>query len=155
MGLARKTSRKELSPTKRAHIWELYECGHNITAIAKHFREPRSTVSSLINRLKKQSVLDFASKPRPGGPKRTNNREDRALVRYAIANPRCSLKILTTLSKYSKKLGLNTVRNILKAYRKAKRVPRKKPWLRPENMTRQLTWTRVKKKRKRNWKTVY
>jgi len=127
MGRIRKTSRVELSPTKRAHIWERYECGHNITAVAKHFKEPRSTISSLINRLKNQASLDFHTKPRNGGRKRTTDREDRALVRYIVANPRCPLKLLATPSKSGKKLGLNTIRNILKAYGKSKRVPRKKP----------------------------
>ena len=43
---------------------------------------------------------------------------------------------------------------ILKAYGKAKRVPRKKLWLCSENVERRLSWTRVEKKRKRNWNTV-
>jgi len=154
MGRVRKTSRTELSPTKRSRIWERYECRYNVTAVAKHFKEPCSTVSSLIHRLKKQASLDFYTKPRQGGRKRTTDREDRALVRYAVANPRCSLKLLATLSKSGKKLGVNTVRKVLKAYGKAKRVPRKKPWLRPENKKRRLTWTRVEKRRKRNWNTV-
>jgi transposase len=42
----------------------------------------------------------------------------------------------------------------LKEHGKSKRVPRKKPWLRPENITKRLSWTRVEKKRKRNWRTV-
>jgi hypothetical protein len=46
------------------------------------------------------------------------------------------------------------VRNVLKAYSKAKRVPWKKPWLRDENRKRRLTWTRAKKKKKRNWDMV-
>jgi hypothetical protein len=76
------------------------------------------------------------------------------LVRYVVANPRVPLKVLATPSKSGKKLNRNTVRKILKAYGKAKRVPRKKPWLRGENMKRRLTWTRVKKKRKRNYNTM-
>jgi transposase len=107
-----------------------------------------------MNRLKLQPVLDFHSKSRPGGPKKTTDRDDRALVRYAEAHPRCSLKLLATPSKSSKRLGINTVRNVLKAYGKAKRVPRKKPWLKEENRKRQLTWIRAEKKRKRNWNTV-
>jgi len=56
--------------------------------------------------------------------------------------------------KSGKRLGINIVRNVLKVYGKTKRVPRKKPWLKPENRERRLTWTRVEKKRKRNWNTV-
>jgi hypothetical protein len=86
--------------------------------------------------------------------KKTTNRQDRALVRYADANPRCSLKLLATPSKSGVKLGRNTVRKILKVHGRSKRVPRKKPWLRGENRKRRLTWTRVKKKRKRDYNTV-
>ena len=111
-------------------------------------------MSSLIHRLKKQDTLDFYTKPRPAPPKKTTDRQDRALVRYAVANPRCSLQLLGTPSKSGVKLGRNTVRKILKEYGKSKRVPRKKPWLRPENKTKRLLWTRVEKKRKRNWRTV-
>jgi len=154
MGRVRKTTRRELSVEQRARIWERYEYGYNITAIAKHFKEPRSTVSSLINRLKKQASLDFKTKPRAPRRTRTNDRQDRALVRYATANPRVPLHVLATPSKSGLKLGKDTVRKILKVYGKAKRVPRKKPWLRGENRKRRLTWTRVEKKRKRNWNTV-
>jgi transposase len=154
MGLVHKTSRTELTPEQRARIWERYECGYTITAVAKHFNIPCSTVSSLINRLKKQASLDFHSKPRPRGCKKTTDCQDRALVRYAVANPKCSLKLLATPSKSGVKLGRNTVRVVLKAFGKAKRVPRKKPWLWPENQKKCLTWTRVEKKRKRNWNTV-
>ena len=111
-------------------------------------------MSSLINRLKKQDVLDFHTRPRPTPPKKTTNRQDRALVHYVVANPRCSLKLLATPSKSGVKLGRNTVRKILKEYGKSKRVPCKKPWLRLENITRRLSWTRVEKKKKRNWRTI-
>jgi hypothetical protein len=150
MGYVYKTSRRELSPETRAHIWERYECRHSVTAISKHFKVPRSTYSSLINRLKLQTTLDFYSKARSGVLKKTTKWHKRALVHYAVANPRCSIKLLGTPSKSGIKLGKNTVRVILKTHGKAKRVPRKKPWLYPENIKRRLSWTRVEKKRKRN-----
>jgi transposase len=151
MGYVRKTSRQELSPETRACIWERYECGHSVIAISKHFKVPRSTCSSLINRLKLQTTLNFHSKARSGVLKKTTKQHKRALVRYAIANPRCSIRLLGTPSKLGNKLGKNTVRAILKAHGKAKRVPRKKPWLHPENVKRRLSWTRVEKKRKVCW----
>jgi hypothetical protein len=104
-----------------------------------HFKVPRSTYSSLINRLKLQAILDFHSKPRPGVLKKTTERREQALVRYIVANPRCSIKLLGTPSKSGIKLGENTVRAILKAHGKAKRVPRKKPWLYLENIKRRLS----------------
>jgi transposase len=139
MGVARKTSRIELTPEQRARIWERYECGYTPTAIAKHFKVPRSTISSLINRLKKQALLNFYSLPRLGGRKKTNPCQDRALVRHAMTNPREPLTVLATPSKSGLKLSRNTVRKILKAHGKSKRVPRKKPWLSPENRKRRLT----------------
>jgi len=122
-----KISREELSLTLRARVWERYDCTKNVLAIALHFKQLYSTVSSLINRLKKQDKLDFYSKPRSGALKVTNDRQDRALVRYAVANLKCPFKLLATPSKSSVKLGRNTIRKILKEYRKSKRVPRKKP----------------------------
>ena len=77
------------------------------------------------------------------------------MVRHAITNPRCSLKLLATPSKSGLKLYRNTVRKILKEHGKYKRVLRKKPWLSEKNKKRRLTWIRVEKKRKRNWNTVY
>jgi hypothetical protein len=74
MGYVRKTSRVELSPTLRARIWERYDSTRNILAIAAYFEQQYSTMSSLINRLKKQDKLDFYSKLRPRAPKATNNR---------------------------------------------------------------------------------
>jgi transposase len=139
MGVVPKTSRRELTSEQRARIWERYQCGNSISAIAARFKRPYSTISSLINRLKKQASLDFRTKPRSGAPKKTTTRQDRALVRFANANPRVPLHALATPSKSGIKLGRNTVRKILKAYGKAKRVPRSKPWLRGENRKRRLT----------------
>jgi hypothetical protein len=137
---------------ERGRIWERYECGHLIIAVAKHFKRPRFTVSSIINRTKRENRSDFLTKPRHAPPKKTTDRVDWAFICYVIANLRCPLTILATPSKSGKKLGRNTIRKILKAYGKSKRVLRKKPWLRPENITKRLLWTRVEKKRKRNWK---
>ena len=154
IGVVRKTSRRVLSPTLRTRIWERYDCTKNVSVVAAHFKQHYSTMSSLINRLKKQDTLDFYTQPRPALPKKTTDRQDRALVRYEVANPRCSLMLLATPSKSSVKLGQNTIRKILKAYSKSKRVPRKKPLLRAENIIKRLSWTRVEKKKKRNWRTV-
>jgi transposase len=123
MGVARKTSCKELTLEEQSRIWERYECRHSIIAISKHFKVPCYTISSLINRLKLQALLDFYSKPRPKGYKKLNNRQERALVRYAVANLRVPLNVLATLSKSGKKLGINIVRKVLKAHSKAKQVP--------------------------------
>jgi transposase len=102
MGVARKTSCKELTLEEQSRIWERYECRHSIIAISKHFKVPCYTISSLINRLKLQALLDFYSKPRPKGYKKLNNRQERALVRYAVANLR---RIARQSKSHSKSLS--------------------------------------------------
>jgi len=120
----------------------------------RRFKRPCSTITSLLQRTKIQPVPTFKNKPRPGLKKKTNDRQDRALVRHANNNPREPLFALCIPSKSSKKLGRNTVRKVLKSYGKAKRKPCKKPWLRPENQTKRLAWSKDEKKGKRDWNTV-
>ena len=58
-------------------------------------------------------------------------------------------------SKLGYKLGRNTVSKILKAYGKAKRKPRKKPYLKPRHKYKRLIWYRQQKKTKRNYSKIY
>jgi hypothetical protein len=154
MVVKRKTSRRELSPEQRSEIWGRWSAGESIPSLIRRFKRPRSTITSLLQRTKIQPVPTFKNKPRPGPKKKTTNRQDRALVRHANNNPRETLFALCTPSKSGKKLGRNTVRKVLKSYGKAKRRPRKKPWLRPENQTKRLKWSKEEKKGKRDWDTV-
>ena len=124
-----KTSRKETSVVKRAQIWTRYLKGHLYISILYIKGVPYSTVRDIIYR---QVVLQDSSselKPRYSTKRKTTSRADRTLVRYAVQYPRETLYTLITPSKSIYQLSRNTVRKILKSYSKAKRRPRKKPYL--------------------------
>jgi hypothetical protein len=75
--------------------------------------------------------MTFTSKPRSGPLKKVTSRGAKALVRTALNEPRMSLKSLATPSKSGKRLNHHTVAILLKSFGKAKRRPRKKPFLTP------------------------
>jgi transposase len=154
MGRARKSDRTELTAAKRAKIWTRYCDGHGYTAISRLEKTPYSTVRSIVERTLKSGDTSFESKPRHGASKKTSDRDDRALVRHAIQNPKDTLYALATPSKSGHKLGRTTVRKILKAYGKAKRKPRKKPYLKPEHKYKRLIWCKQQKKAKRNYRMI-
>ena len=133
MGRVHKTSRKELSPLERAKIWGRYDNGETRNSLAVRFNRSYSTIASFIERCEKQDKPDFKSKPRYIPPKKTSDRDDRALLRHVNNNPKDSLKVLCTPSKSGHKLYTTTIRQILKSYGKAKRKPRRKPYLCPKN----------------------
>lgn len=56
----------------RIRIQERYKYEYNITIITKYFNKPCPTISSLINWLKKQVLLDFKTKSRAIYYTRTN-----------------------------------------------------------------------------------
>ncbi len=75
-----KTSRKELSPHKRALMQGMYMAGSPIPEIAKAFETSlqitRDTVTKALIRYKGQSAQ------RSGRPRKFNHVEERAIIRY-------------------------------------------------------------------------
>ena len=64
---------------------------------------------SIIKRKLVTDDFSFENKPRNGLFKKTSDRDDRALVRHAVANPKDTLFALATPSKSGHKLSHNTV----------------------------------------------
>ena len=118
MGQVLKTKRKELSPAHRAKIWTLHEEGYNPSEIHAKTGTPRSTINGVIARQILNPDPSFKSRPRSGQPKKISQRGTRALVRYAISEPRTTLKALSTPSKSGKQLHFHTVVTVLKSFRK-------------------------------------
>lgn len=154
MGRAPKSDRVELTPAKRAQIWTRYLDGHGFTTISRLEKTPYSTVRSIIERRLETGDTSFETRPGRGRSKKTSDRDDRALLRHANQHPRDTLHALATPSKSGHKLGRNTVRKILKAYGKAKRKPRKKPYLKLEHKNKRLIWCKQQKKTKRNYRKI-
>ena len=149
-----KTNRVELSPTKRAQIYTRYLDGRSVPEIVRLEKVKRETVRDIIQRGNKDGRKSFYTKPGRGRKKKTSNRDDRALVRAASKDIRATLFALSTPSKSTKKLGRNTVRKILKSAGKAKRRPRRKPFLKEEHKKARKEWCREQKKLGRDWHKV-
>jgi hypothetical protein len=145
MGRVPKTKRKELSPTHRAKIWTLHEEGYNPSEIHARTGTPRSTINGVIARQILNPDPSFESRPRSGQPKKISQRGTRALVRRAISEPRTTLKALSTPSKSGKQLHFHTVVTVLKSFGKAKRRPRKKPFLTELHKKKRRIYCRAKK----------
>jgi transposase len=129
MTIIRKTARRELTPVNKRWIWTLYEEGHSPTVIARRTGFPRTTCSSFITRQSISPNPAFKNKARCGAPRKITERGERKLIRLACKDTRMTLRALATPSKSGKRLNHHTVAIILKSFGKAKRKPRKKPFL--------------------------
>lgn len=155
MAYKKKTNRTETSPSKRATVYTHYLDGHTIAAFVRLEQLPRSTVRSIIGRTKAFGPISFKSKPRSSAPKKTTDRDNRALLRTANRDTKATLWALVTPSKSTKQLDRNTVRNILAVYSKYKSKPCKKPFLKCEYKAGRRVWCKAEKKGKRDWNKVY
>ena len=100
-----------------------YCAGQSVPEIVKEEKLKRSTVRSILSRVQERGSSGFKSKPRSGRPKKTTERDDRALLRAANRDTKATLFALATPSKSTKQLSRNTVCTILKAASKLKRKP--------------------------------
>ena len=129
MTVVSKIARKELTLAERSELWTLYCEGYTATEIWRKTKVPRTTINGLIKRQTLATDKSFESKLRSGAPKKLSPRAERRLVRTAVDAPRMTLKALGTPSKSGKRLNYYTVAILLKSFGKAKRRPRKKPYL--------------------------
>ena len=118
-----KSNRRELTPAERARIWTRYHDGYSVPKIIKLEGHLRGTIQATLKRYGNIPNSTFESKLRSRRLKKTSSRDDRALLRAANADTKATLYALATPSKSSHQLGRNTIRKILKAVGKAKRVP--------------------------------
>jgi transposase len=154
MAVQSKISRRELTPAERSYLWALHCEGYTPTQIWRKTKVPRTTVTSLIKRQSLSNNNTFESKPRSGPKKKLSVRAERRLVRTAVAQPRMPLKALATPSKSGKRLNHHTVAIILKSFGKAKRRPRKKPFLTDEHRLRRRIHCRAERDMERDNRKV-
>jgi hypothetical protein len=124
------------------------------TQISKKKKTPRTTITSFLKRQASATTDTFQSLPRSGANKKITPRGERALLRIASSQPRMTLKALSILPKSGKKLNHHTVAIILKSFGKAKRRPRKKPFLSPLHKKKRRIHCRAEKAMKRDPKKV-
>ncbi|KAF4628521.1 hypothetical protein G7Y89_g9625 [Cudoniella acicularis] len=150
-----KTLRKELTPVQKCRIWTLHEDGNNISQIHIKTGYPHSTITTFLNRHTLTPTDDFENKPGRGAIRKITPRGERHLLRTVNLEPRMTLKSLASPSKSGHKLNHHTVASILKLNGKAKRRPRKKPFLTDEHKTRRRAHYRAEKAMKRDNRKVY
>jgi transposase len=144
-----KSSRTELTESRRAFIWGLHIAGLTIRSISEQAGCPKSTVGRTIlqvtENLANKADNPFRSKPRLGRPPKLDERAVRHLVRCATAERTDTLAALATPSKSGLQINRSTVRAILKANGKARRRARKKPYINPSNRMKRLVFKRRNK----------
>ena len=79
---------KELTPYQRGQICGMRAQGASYSEISKDLGIPRSTVRSTIDR--EPPRQQGATKPRPGRPLITNERDKRAILRYIKQRPKAT-----------------------------------------------------------------
>jgi transposase len=115
---------------ERAIIWAHYCDGLTYSQIVEATGYVKSTISSIIQRIKKSTKADkFSSAKQSGALRRVDLRGERALLQHADKNTRDPLAVLKTPSKSGKQLTQKTVQQILKHNGKARCRARKKPYL--------------------------
>jgi transposase len=125
-----KTSRRETTVEERVEVWTWYKSDKTISEIGRLTGLPRSTCSDIIKRAKLATGKDkFSSKPRAGAPPKITPKAERRLMRAAWNDTQAPLLALGTPSKSGVKISRRTVRGILKRNGKARRRPRRKPYL--------------------------
>jgi hypothetical protein len=154
MGLPPKKPNSHLTLREKERILTLKDEGHRPSAIWRKTKIPRSTISSFLNQYTKTDNSMLARKPGSGTKKKLLARAKRTLMHIAINEPRITLKALLTPSKSGKKLNHHTVARIFKQHRKAKRRPRKKPYLTIRHKKLRRAYSRFKLKVKRNPRKV-
>src|SRR5450432_445086 len=115
-----KTSRRETSAIDRAIVWTHHCNGLTYSQITEATGLKKSTIASIIQRIKKSTATDkFCNKKRSGVPPKVDSRGERALIRHAEQNAKELLAVLGTPSKSGQQITRKTVRKILKQNRKA------------------------------------
>ena len=131
-------SRPRLSTEKRWKVIALHKTGMSCNEIARNLRASRSAVQGIVRKHRETaSVLD---RPGRGRKKMTTSREDRLLIRAALANRKATAaQLVEVVHKSSgKRLSCTTVKaRLTKVGLKSRRAARK-PLLTKKNRLKRL-----------------
>lgn len=130
------------STEQRHRIIVLHEEGYSFTEIAKRVKCHRTTVSRVIEKYQKTgSVVD---RQRPGRPRKSTVRQDRALLRISKADRRLTSTRLTRIWRETcdTKVCTSTVRRRLLANGLRGCTARRKPLLTDDHRKRRLAWAK-------------
>ena len=129
MPYQRKTQRREHSAEETAVIWTLHSIGYSAGNMSLQTSIPKSTVSFILRRLKKNKDHEYQKAIRTGRPRKLSDRGERRLTRHVSRDPFTTLASLGTPSKSGSGLSLCTTRRYLARNEYYAFRPRRKPYL--------------------------
>lgn len=132
-----------LSTDLRKLIIEYHLDGKSLREIGQIVRKSFSTIRNIVNKYKRaQRIDDF---PKSGRPKKLSVRDVTKICREVRTNPFSSaVKIAEGLSNDSEtKVSSSTVRRVLNSHGLHGRVPRKKPFVSPQNKKKRLQFAKL------------
>lgn len=124
-----KTCRREHSSETVSVIWALHCIGYSASKIQAENGLPKSTITSILRRLRKTPGNVWRKAVRTGRPPKLDPRAERRLVRYMANHPFSTLACLGTPSKSGYRLSRNTTRQYLAKNEYYAFRPRRKPYL--------------------------
>ena len=133
---------QELTDFQRGMIVGLRRAGWTFQAIADDIGSKKNTVRDVFSKWEKEGITTV--QPRPGAPKKLDDRDLRQLVRVVKKNRRATAAEITIdfASLLGKDLSIKTIRNYLKelGFRGCAGV--RKPLVTEKNRIARLEWAR-------------
>ena len=131
-------ARRKMSEALKWQIIGMRNAGMSLRQIGQQVGRHHSIISRLIN--KHRATADVKDRPRPGRPRKTTAREDRALLRLVRRRSFDSSSLLRRQWLPGRILSDRTVRNRLKAAGYRARRPVKRIQLSPAHKAARLAW---------------
>ena len=141
----KKTNRQEHPPEVISVIWALHCIRYSALKIRLKNGLPKSTIISIIRRVRNHPSDPFRKAIRTGRPPKLDARAKRRLVWFMANHPFEIIISLSTPSKLGYRMHINTTRRYLTKNHYYAFRPRKKPYLRPHHKTVRLRWARIYK----------
>ena len=142
MPYQRKAQRREHSAEETAVILTLHSIGYSAGNISLQTSIPKSTVSFILRRLKKNKDHEYQKAIRTGRPRKLSDRGERRLIRHVSRDPFTTLASLGTPSKSGSGLSLCTTRRYLARNEYYAFRPRRKPYLTKTHKKNRLRFAR-------------
>lgn len=137
---------KDTHPSLRQrilHFWHDEQL--TVTQIAKRIALPRTTVQSLVNRMRRSGLMLSNSFKKTGRPKKLNPRAERALARHCKRNPQATAKdAQQAVGTPAAEVSLRTIKRTLRRQNLICHRPRKAPSLSAKQKKVRLSWCQEK-----------
>lgn len=144
-----KTSRVQHDDARKNQFIGAVVAGQSIRKAGRDYGFAPSTAQGIYTKFKKQGFVE--NLPRTGRPKKTTDREERLIVRKALADRRQPFPELVKSTVAD--ISTSTVRNILAEKGYHRRVAKKVPYLTKAHKKARMAWARrYKGYREQDWR---